>query len=274
MDITAWLRDLGLEHYEQSFHENEIDADILPTLTVEDLKDLGVTVIGHRRKLLNAIAALRDQSPSQSDLAVTSAPAADAGVNAGAPVPDAERRQVATLFADLAGYTQLSRELDAEEVHALLGRFYALVDGTVKRYGGSIDKHIGDCVMAVFGAPVAHGNDPERAVRSALEMQSSISTLRDGSDRPVSVHIGIASGQVVASSTGSSEHLEYTVTGRLGESCLAPGRRGAGGRNAYIGRNQAGACRPPGLHRSRSTVGQRVCSRGQSMAAARLARND
>ena len=94
-----------------------------------------------------------------------------------APPPDGERRQVTVLFADLAGYTELSQELDAEEVHGLLERFFDRVDGIVNKFGGSVDKHIGDCVMAVFGAPTAHGNDPERAARAALAIQDAMPAL-------------------------------------------------------------------------------------------------
>ncbi len=124
-----------------------------------------------------------------------------------------ERRQVAILFADLCEFTRLSSELDAEEVHQLLGRFFEAVDGVVERFGGTIDKHIGDAVMAIFGAPVAHGNDPQRAARAAIDIHAAVNRLNDQATRPVKVHIGIASGEVVAGGTGSSRHSQYTVTG-------------------------------------------------------------
>ena len=124
-----------------------------------------------------------------------------------------ERRQVTVLFCDLVGYTRLSQQLDAEEVHAVLERFFARVDGIVESFGGSVDKHIGDCVMAVFGAPVAHGNDPERAARAALAIRDAMPDLGAKIGRPVAVHVGLASGQVVASGTGSEAHRAYTVTG-------------------------------------------------------------
>ena len=117
------------------------------------------------------------------------------------------------LFVDLAGYTRLASELDAEEVHGLLDRFFARADRIVEAYGGSVDKHIGDCVMAVFGAPLAHGNDPERAARAALAIRDAVPALGEELGRPIGVHIGIASGQVVASGTGSDAHRQYTVTG-------------------------------------------------------------
>ncbi|HEX6111213.1 MAG TPA: adenylate/guanylate cyclase domain-containing protein [Geminicoccaceae bacterium] len=124
-----------------------------------------------------------------------------------------ERRQVTVLFCDLVGYTQLSRQMDAEEVHGLLERFFARVDGIVQSFGGTVDKHMGDCVMAVFGAPVAHGNDPERAARAALAIRDAMPQLSAQVGRTVAVHIGLASGQVVASGTGSETHRTYTVTG-------------------------------------------------------------
>jgi class 3 adenylate cyclase/tetratricopeptide (TPR) repeat protein len=131
-----------------------------------------------------------------------------------APVPvDGERRQVTVLFCDLVGYTALSRQLDAEEVHGLLERFFARADGIVESFGGTVDKHIGDCVMAVFGAPVAHGNDPERAARAALAIRAAMTELSAELGRAVAVHIGLASGQVVASGGGGDAHRAYTVTG-------------------------------------------------------------
>ena len=131
----------------------------------------------------------------------------------GAAPPQAERRQVAILFADLSGYTRLSSTLDAEEVHRLLSRFFELVDDVIGRLGGTIDKHIGDAVMAVFGAPVAHGNDTERALRAAGQIHAAMVTLAREFGRPLAAHVGIASGEVVAADTGSAAHREYTMTG-------------------------------------------------------------
>jgi class 3 adenylate cyclase/tetratricopeptide (TPR) repeat protein len=127
--------------------------------------------------------------------------------------PGGDRRPVTVLFCDLVGYTRLSSLLDPEDVHALLQRFFALVDATVDRFGGTIDKHIGDAAMALFGAPLARGNDPERAVRAALEIQDSVATLASGLPSALAVHIGMATGEVVASSIGSQHHRQYTVIG-------------------------------------------------------------
>ena len=199
---AAWLRGLGLEQYERTFRDNAIGGDVLPALRDEHLKELGLP-LGHRLKLLNAIAALHVGAPEQAPIAPILPSLAMQG----------ERRQVTVLFADLAGYTALSNELDAEEVHVLLGGFFDRVDRIIKEHGGHIDKHIGDCVMAIFGAPIAHGNDTERAVRAALVIREAFPELSAGLGRPVTVHIGIAGGQVVASRIGSLDHREYTVTG-------------------------------------------------------------
>lgn len=144
------------------------------------------------------------------------------GADMSAPVPapravgdgtSGERRQVTVLFADLAGYTRLSRTLDAEELHAIMARFFDAVDRVVASYGGSVDKHIGDAVMAVFGAPVAHGDDPLRAARAAVEIHEAVTALGRQLGQPLGVHIGIASGEVVAAGLGSERHSEYTVIG-------------------------------------------------------------
>jgi class 3 adenylate cyclase len=202
VDIAAWLRSLGLEQYEQTFRDNAIGGDVLPALRDEHLKELGLP-LGHRLKLVNAIAALHVRASEQ----VPTAPILPSLAMQG------ERRQVTVLFADLAGYTALTNELDPEEILALLERFFDRVDWIVKEHGGHIDRHIGDCVMAIFGAPIAHGNDAERAIRAALAIREAIPELSARLGRPLGVHIGVAGGQVVASGIGNVSHREYTVTG-------------------------------------------------------------
>lgn len=140
--------------------------------------------------------------------------------DAGAPAetrpvasPEADRRPVTVLFCDLVGYTRLASRLDPEDVHTMLEQFFTHIDAIVERFGGTIDKHIGDASMALFGAPVAHGNDAERAVRAALEIQASLPGLNCGPASPLAAHIGVATGEVVASSVGSRRHRGYTVTG-------------------------------------------------------------
>jgi class 3 adenylate cyclase len=208
VDIAAWLHGLGLSEYEQAFRENAIEFEILPQLTADDLKEIGVIPVGHRRKLLDAIAVLGGSgSPAPDD-------ARDARVQSASPAdPIGERRQVTVLFADLAGYTAWGQQLDAEEVHALLEQFFDRADRIIQEHGGRIDKHIGDCVMGVFGAPIAHSDDPERAARAALAINAAIPDVSARVGRPIGIHIGVAGGQVVASRTGSTSHSEYTVTG-------------------------------------------------------------
>ena len=202
MDVGAWLATLGLGEYEAAFRANAIDSEVLSQLTVDDLIELGVTSIGHRRKLLSAIARL--------SAAPAPAPAAEKPARESL---QGERRQVAVLFADLVGYTSLTERLGAEAMHALLDAFFRCVDAVVERMGGRVDKHIGDCVMAVFGAPVAHSNDAERAVLSALEIQAGVQALAAERDQEIAVHVGVTMGSVVASYIGAGSSAEYAITG-------------------------------------------------------------
>ena len=126
------------------------------------------------------------------------------------------------LFADLSGYTRLSREIDAEELHVLAGRFFDVVDAVVEGYGGTVRKHIGDCIMAVFGAPVAHSNDPERAVRAALDIQHQVTR--------VAARSGCTSGSPAARWWRAGRATRTAAVHRhrrVGGSRLAAHRRGA-----------------------------------------------
>src|SRR5271166_762370 len=159
--------------------------------------------------------ALEHQKASGEVLRAIAQSVADATppVEGRSEAPEGNRRPVTVLFCDLVGYTRLSSQLDPEDVHTLLERFFTLVDAIVDRFGGTIDKHIGDAAMALFGAPVAHGNDAERAVRAALEIHASLAALDSGPGPSLSAHIGVAMGEVVASSVGGQHHRGYTVTG-------------------------------------------------------------
>jgi tetratricopeptide (TPR) repeat protein len=126
VDVAAWLRGLGLERYAPAFLENRIEADLLPSLTVEDLKDLGVTLVGDRRRLLDAIAALGAAVP----------PAATPVAAPDAPAPaEAERRQLTVMFCDLVGSTALSTRFDPEDLRELIGGYHRAVAETVGRKG-------------------------------------------------------------------------------------------------------------------------------------------
>ncbi|MFZ1426692.1 MAG: adenylate/guanylate cyclase domain-containing protein, partial [Geminicoccaceae bacterium] len=124
-----------------------------------------------------------------------------------------EHRQVAVLFVDLVGYTRLTAALGPEDTRTLLDSFFAAVDGVVERHGGSVAQHLGDCVMALFGAPTARGDDVDRAARAALAMSSAMLRLSTQVGHDLAVHVGIAVGDVVAGGTGSDAHRIYTVTG-------------------------------------------------------------
>lgn len=209
MTIRHWLESIGLERYSDAFEANDVDLAVASELTAEDLRELGVSSIGHRRKLLSAIAALAGESTGKGppDLQTGGAseqPAADS---------PAERRQVTVLFADLVGYTRLSREVDSEDLHRILSAFFERVDSIVSAHGGSVNKHIGDCVMAVFGAPIAYDNDPERAALAALAIAAAMPELSAELGHPVAVHTGLASGQAIASELGSGLHRDFEVIG-------------------------------------------------------------
>ena len=131
------------------------------------------------RCLLCARRADSRTSPARNSAAVVAArcrvwPRPLIATPAGASSAEAERRPVTVLFADLCGYTRLSQQLDPEDIHQLLERFFGVVDAIVERFGGRVDKHVGDAVMAVFGAPVAHGDEPARAVRAAEAIQRAM----------------------------------------------------------------------------------------------------
>jgi class 3 adenylate cyclase/tetratricopeptide (TPR) repeat protein len=126
----------------------------------------------------------------------------------------AERRPVSVLFVDLVGYTALVQKVDPEETHAMLARFFAIADEIILQFGGRIDKHMGDNVMALFGAPIAHGDDPQRAVSAAQAIHAAMPALSESVGRPLAVHIGVAVGEVLASGLGSAAHSSYTVVGQ------------------------------------------------------------
>ena len=157
MDIGGWLRSLGLEKYEAAFRENEIDETVLPTVTAEDLKDLGVDIVGHRRKLLNAIAAL--QTDAAAKQRVTESPSKIETLSQDA----AERRQVTVMFSDLVGSTALSARMDPEDLREVISAYQKCVAETVRRFDGFVAKYLGDGVLVYFGYPQAHEDDAERA---------------------------------------------------------------------------------------------------------------
>jgi class 3 adenylate cyclase/predicted ATPase len=203
MDIAAWLQSLGLERYAPAFLENRIGADILTSLTVEDLKDLGVTLVGDRRRLLEAIAALGPRAPAAT---VTRSPS-DAPASA-----DAERRQLTVMFCDLVGSTALSTRHDPEDLRELIGDYHRAVADAVGRFDGFVAKYMGDGVLIYFGYPQAHEDDAERAVRAGLAAIEAVGRLVGRED--LSVRLGIATGlAVVGHLIGEGAAQERGVVG-------------------------------------------------------------
>jgi class 3 adenylate cyclase/predicted ATPase len=205
MDLGVWLRSLGLERYEAAFRENEIDAAILPSLTAEDLKELGVGPIGHRRKLLDAIAAL-GTSTSTKIASADTVPTIERSKDT------AERRQVTVMFSDLVGSTALATRMDPEDLRELISAYQKCVTETVRRFDGFVAKYMGDGVLAYFGYPQAHEDDAERAVRAGLALVAAVAGLKMRTS--LQSRVGIATGLVVVGELiGSGEALERGIVG-------------------------------------------------------------
>ena len=201
MDVAGWLRGLGLGQYEANFRDNKIDADMLPRLTGDDLKDIGVSALGDRLRLLDAIAASAGAKPP-ADVAASSLRSAPPEV----PQVSVERRPITVMFCDLVGSTTISAALDAEDWRNLVSAYLDAASDAVTQMGGRVAKKLGDGLMALFGHPIAQENDSERAVRAALAIQRALAELNRenaGSGRPELVaRIGVESGMVVVDATG------------------------------------------------------------------------
>jgi class 3 adenylate cyclase/predicted ATPase len=201
MDVGGWLRGLGLGQYEEQFRDNKIDADLLPRLTVDDLKDIGVSVVGDRRRLLDAIAVMANAGLSADLPASQTKSAPSKGLQG-----SAERRPITVMFCDLVGSTSLAAKLDAEDWRNLVNAYLDQASAAVTALGGHVLKKLGDGLMALFGYPHAQENDAERAVRAALAIQRAlveINARNAGKGAPeLSARIGLDSGQVVVDATG------------------------------------------------------------------------
>ena len=203
MDVGVWLRSLGLGQYEAAFRDNEVDDAVLRKLTVDDLRELGVAVVGHRRKIIAAIEEL-NAAPSARAEGVHAVPTKNVPV--GASSDAAERRPITVMFCDLVGSTSLAARLDAEDWRNLVGAYLDEASQAVTGLGGHVLKKLGDGLMALFGYPKAQENDAERAVRAALAIQRALSELNAnnaGTGAPeLAARIGLESGPVVVDATG------------------------------------------------------------------------
>ena len=192
MEVASWLRGLGLGQYAAAFEDNAIDVETLRKLTADDLKELGVSLVGHRRKLLSAISMLNDRYAATDGQAQAETPDQDDVNN----VDSAERRQLTVMFCDLVGSTMLSAELDPEDLRQVIGGYQAAVTEEVTKFGGFVAKYMGDGVLVYFGYPHAHEEDAERALRAGLALVDRIGRLEWRETR-LSARVGIATGIVV-----------------------------------------------------------------------------
>ena len=199
--VADWLQNLGLGQYAQGFAENDIDFAVLADLTDQDLEKIGVASLGHRRKLLRAIAELKG-APEPSTVAATPV----------APRDTAERRQVTVMFSDLVGSTALSARMDPEDLREVISAYQKCVAETVQRFGGFVAKYMGDGVLVYFGYPAAHEDDAERAVRAGLELVTAVGALK--THVTLQTRVGIATGLVVVGDLiGSGEAQERGIVG-------------------------------------------------------------
>ena len=205
MGATAdWLASLGLSEYAERFAENDIDMAVLRDLTDQDFKDLGISSLGHRRKLLRAIGEL-GSSPSVVGLMPVAA-------TEPARYDGAERRHLTVMFTDLVGSTALSTKLDPEDLHAMIGAYHKCAAETIGRFEGFVAKYMGDGVLAYFGYPRAHEDDAERAVRAGLALIDAV--RRISTQESLQVRIGVGTGLVVVGDLiGSGEAQERGIVG-------------------------------------------------------------
>ena len=200
--IADWLQKLGLGQYAQRFAENEIDVSVLPHLTDQDLKDIGVP-LGPRRKILAAITAETGTTNATPEPAASIEPKAQ---------DTAERRQVTVMFSDLVGSTALSARMDPEDLREVISAYQKCVAETVQRFGGFVAKYMGDGVLIYFGYPQAHEDDAERAVRAGLELVAAVGALK--THAPLQTRVGIATGLVVVGDLiGSGASQEQAIVG-------------------------------------------------------------
>jgi class 3 adenylate cyclase len=228
MDVVVGLRSLGLAKYEAAFRDNKINERVLPNLTQEDLKEIGVGPVGHRRIILEAIATLRAATSgkaSPADAATTStAPSVS-------PEDRAERRQVTVMFSDLVGSTALSARMDPEDLREVISAYQKCGAGTVQRFGGFVAKYMGDGVLVYLGYPQAHEDDAERAVRAGLELVAAVSGLK--THAPLQTRVGIATGLVVVGDLiGSGASQEQAIVGETPN--LAARLQGAAEPNSVV----------------------------------------
>jgi class 3 adenylate cyclase len=207
--IADWLKKLGLPEYGDRFAENGIDVSVLPHLTDQDLKDMGV-LLGHRRKMLAAIGEL-GREPAAAHAPATGTPIGPESIPTASPIAIAaeatgERRYLTVMFCDLVDSTGIAARLDAEEWRDLVNAYLDDASAAVMEMGGHVAKKLGDGLMVLFGYPLAHENDAERAARAALSIQRALADLNRknaGAGKPELVaRIGLETGPAVVDAAG------------------------------------------------------------------------
>ena len=201
-EVTQWLQSLGLAEYAPAFVEHGIELELLPQLGDADLKELGVAMLGHRKRLLLAIAGL---DASGGKITVIGEPQ---------PLREAERRQLTVMFCDLVGSTLLAGSLDPEDLQALIRNYHATVATAVSPYDGYVAQLLGDGCLVYFGYPFAHEDDARRAVHAALNLLKAVAGLRAKGGTTLQSRIGIATGLVVVGEIGAgTPAAEQTASG-------------------------------------------------------------
>jgi class 3 adenylate cyclase/predicted ATPase len=198
-DLAEWLGRLGLSQYAEAFAENNIEYALLPDLTEQDLRTLGVASLGHRKKLLRAIEAL---AAARQPGGAPTAPSATGAPSSPVQHREAEFRQITVMFSDLVGSTQLSEKMDFEDLQKLIDAYRGECSTAITRYGGEVARYFGDGVMAFFGWPNAHEDDAARAIHAALEIVAGVAKIPG----PVALtcRVGVCSGPVVVGEIGGS----------------------------------------------------------------------
>jgi predicted ATPase/class 3 adenylate cyclase len=222
-DVSDWLEQLGLGQYASFFTENDIDSQLLAQLTNADLKELGISSLGHRKTILSAIKTL---SQNESEPASTIIPKGEA-----------ERRQLTVMFCDLVGSTEMSQQLDPEDLREVNRAYQDACKAAIERYEGYVARYMGDGVLAYFGFPQAHEDDAERAIHAGLGVVHKVSALDEtvGNQFGVelSVRIGIATGPVVVGDLiGDAASQESAVVGETPN--LAARLQSLASRNAVV----------------------------------------
>ena len=203
--LEEWLKEIGLQRYAGVLADNDIDLEILSDLTESDLEKLGLS-LGHRRKLLRALASTGSSGPQRATL--SEAPATTSETQ------EAERRQVTVLFSDLVGSTSMANTVDPEEMRGLIRRYQDACAGAIARFDGFIVKFMGDGVLACFGYPQAQEDAAERSVYAALAIIESVAELKGPSGHPLETRVGIATGVVVIGDIiGSGAAREHSIVG-------------------------------------------------------------